>query len=133
MYSLIEGRKYFVYPYLVDIRKSHDRLAGLIRNELNRDPKNGDVVIFFNKNKNQAKLFFWDYNGYAIYYKRLETDRFYVPPGRSDDQGYYISEADVLTIIIGIRMKNLTRKKDTIMKKKVVKTLPLYTTNYIAS
>jgi transposase len=61
------------------MRKSFDGLCGLIRSELGADPLSGSLFVFVNRRRNMVKLLYWDRDGLAIWYKRLERGCF-TPP-----------------------------------------------------
>ncbi|MCP4988763.1 MAG: IS66 family insertion sequence element accessory protein TnpB [Colwellia sp.] len=42
-------------------------------------PLNGSVYVFCNKNKDKLKVLYWDKTGFALWYKRLEKDKFKWP------------------------------------------------------
>ena len=105
MYDVLEGRRYFVYPFTVNMVKGIDGLCALVRRDLKQNPRNGDAFVFFNKIRNYMKVLFWDDNGYGLYVKRIDFGRFQVPAGRSDDLGYYISRLQLLQLLRGVRME----------------------------
>jgi len=43
---------------------------------LDHDPISGDIFIFINNSGTHIKLLYWDGDGFALYYKRLERGRF---------------------------------------------------------
>jgi len=53
-----------------------DRLAQIVRDELDEDPLSGDLFCFFNRRRDQLKLLVWDRNGFWLMCKRLERGRF---------------------------------------------------------
>ncbi len=63
----------------VDLRKSFDSLAALVREGLQGDPLSGDIFVFRNKAADRIKLLIWEEDGYAIWYKRLEVGTFRFP------------------------------------------------------
>ncbi len=73
--------RYYVHRAPTDMRKSFDGLSGLVRSQLHRDPLSGDVFVFFNRRRNLVKLLVWDKDGFVVYYKRLESGTFELPPG----------------------------------------------------
>lgn len=60
----------------IDMRKSFDTLAAIVRNQLQRDPLSGEMFLFFNKSRTHAKVLFWDGSGLCILSKRIEGTRF---------------------------------------------------------
>lgn len=58
------------------MRNGFDGLAGIVRNFLMKDPVSGDVFIFLNKHRTHIKLLYWDGDGFALFYKRLERGRY---------------------------------------------------------
>ena len=63
----------------VDLHLSFDRLAGIVRNHLGRDPLSGSLFVFFNRSRTHLKALLFDRTGYAIWYKRLEGGSFQLP------------------------------------------------------
>jgi transposase len=58
------------------MRNGFDGLAGIVRNFLVKDPISGDVFVFLNKTRTHIKLLYWDGDGFALFYKRLEKGRY---------------------------------------------------------
>jgi len=50
-----------------------------------RDPLSGHLFLFRNKSGDKIKILYWDRDGYAIWYKRLEEGTFRFPTLRSDE------------------------------------------------
>jgi transposase len=63
----------------VDMRKSFDGLAEVVRSFLGHDPLSGSLFVFRNKRGHLVKVLWWDRDGLAIYYKRLERGEFRFP------------------------------------------------------
>jgi transposase len=74
-------RQVAVYAYAkqVDMRKSFDTLAVLVKSELGRDVLSGDVFVFVGKTRRRAKVLYWDGTGLCLFAKRLEKGRFAAP------------------------------------------------------
>lgn len=90
------------------MRKSFDGLTGLVRNDLKRNPVSGDVFIFFNRPRTHVKILFWERDGFALYYKRLEQGTFEVPSTESEGE----ITAQMLSLILqGIILSSVKRKK----------------------
>ena len=76
MLGLSISLRYFLCCRSVDMRNGFDGLAGLVRNHLKQEPLSGDVFIFINNRGTHLKLLYWDGDGFALFYKRLERGRF---------------------------------------------------------
>ena len=84
----------------VDMRKSFDALAERVRSFLGHDPLSGHLFVFRNKAGQLAKILWWDQNGLAIYYKRLERGAFSFP--RSSATAVEISREGLLRLLSGM-------------------------------
>ena len=62
-----------------DFRCGMDRLARLAIERAGEDPLNGHLFVFRNRRGDRLKVLYWDRNGYALWYKRLERGRFAFP------------------------------------------------------
>ena len=60
----------------VDFRKAINGLSILVEEELELDPFSTQVFAFCNRKRNQVKLLVWERNGFVLWQKRLEKDRF---------------------------------------------------------
>ena len=63
----------------VDFRKSINGLAGIVEAELELPVMNGALFVFCNKGRDKLKILYWDTTGFALWYKRLEKDKFKWP------------------------------------------------------
>ena len=53
---------------------SFDSLMGLAQQIFDEDPLSGHLFLFVNRQRDRLKILFWDHDGLAIFYKRLETE-----------------------------------------------------------
>ena len=67
-----------------DLRKSINGLALLVEAQLERDPLSGHLFVFCNRRRTMVKVLYWDRNGFCLWQKRLEKDRFRWPDRRED-------------------------------------------------
>ena len=69
-----------VYLHLgvTDMRSGFDRLAEKVRVELGRSLLSGGLFVFFNRDRSRVKIAYWDGDGFALWYKRLEAGVFRV-------------------------------------------------------
>jgi transposase len=108
MIAISPHQRYFLYKGFTDMRKSFDGLCGLVRNELGKDPASGSVFIFFNKPRTHVKLLFWERDGFALFYKRLERGTFDVPGANQEQE---VSSQTLSLILQGIVLSSVKRKK----------------------
>ena len=59
-----------------DMRKSVNGLSLIVSDMLDLDPFSGHLFVFCNRRRNILKILYWDRNGFCMWYKRLEEDRF---------------------------------------------------------
>jgi transposase len=62
-----------------DMRKAINGLSVLVEQALGLNPFCGDLFVFCNRRRNIIKILYWDENGFALWYKRLEEHRFKWP------------------------------------------------------
>ena len=67
-----------------DMRKEINGLSVLVEGKLELDPFSGYLFVFCNRRRTTVKVLFWDRNGFALYQKRLEKDRFKWPESREE-------------------------------------------------
>ena len=79
MKMFVEPKCIYLYRDAVDFRKSIDGLVAIVENELERDAYTGALFLFCNKTKDKLKLVYWDKTGFALWYKRLEKQKFKWP------------------------------------------------------
>jgi transposase len=68
----------------IDMRKQMDGLAILAKEAMCLDPFSGSLFVFVNRRHNKLKILLWERNGFIVWYKRLEQDRF-AWPKRQDE------------------------------------------------
>jgi transposase len=86
----------------VDMRRSFDGLAEHVRAFLGHDPLCGSMFVFRNRNAQRTKILWWDKDGLAIYYKRLERGTFAFPS--SDEKSVAISSAELMRLLSGMEL-----------------------------
>lgn len=59
-----------------DMRKSINGLAVEVQVFLKQNPFDKSLFVFCNKRRNQIKILYWDMNGFCLWQKRLEKDKY---------------------------------------------------------
>src|SRR5262249_13769261 len=106
----------FLCTLPTDMRKSFDSLAGLVEQQLGQDPLAGDLFVFRSKRGDRLKLLYWDGDGLAIWYKRLEEGSFGFPqraPQRASvgAHGLVIRPAELAMLLDGIDLTTVRRRR----------------------
>ena len=109
MLGLSANLRYYLCSSTIDMRNGFDGLAGIVRNKLKKDPISGDVFIFINKTRTHIKLLYWDGDGFALFYKRLERGRYTftadnIPPKQ-------LHRDELLMLLEGLTFKEMSKKK----------------------
>lgn len=76
--------KIFLNPQATDLRKSISGLSALVEHQWKLNPFSGHLFLFCNRRCNLMKALYWDQNGFCLWMKRLEEDRFLWPKQPSD-------------------------------------------------
>ena len=72
MISIDPNTKVFLCSQAVDMRFSFNALSGLVTSHFGMNPLSGHIFVFFRRQRDRMKLLFWESDGFALYYKRLE-------------------------------------------------------------
>ena len=110
MFALTTQQHYFLYHQPTDMRKGFNGLSGLVRNELGKDPLNGNVFIFINRRRNRMKLLVWEDSGFVLYYKMLEQGTFELPLSKEGTSGK-ITWQDLVLILEGVQLGSIKKRK----------------------
>jgi transposase len=68
--------KVYLHRAPVDMRKQIDGLAALVETTMELNPFSKSLFVFTNKRRDKLKILAWDKNGFLVWYKRLEKQRF---------------------------------------------------------
>jgi transposase len=97
------------------MRKGFDGLSGLAEHVLRQDPLSGHLFVFRNRARNRLKVLYWDQDGLAIWYKRLERGTFQLPsdllPADGQAVGAEISAGELSLLLGGIELASVKRRK----------------------
>ena len=92
-----------------DLRRGFDGLAALVRSQLKADPLSGHLFVFFNRRADRLKVLYWDRDGLAIWYKRLEEGTFDFPAAEASGR-IEIRAAELTMLLDGVDWDSVRRR-----------------------
>ncbi len=112
MISLPHPVRVFLHTPPTDLRKGFDALSGLVTSAFAQDPTSGHLFLFVNRRRDRLKILYWDRDGLAIWYKRLETPgSFQLPAVPRDAVSYEMSPTQLTLILSGIDLGSAQQRK----------------------
>ncbi|MGK4341781.1 IS66 family insertion sequence element accessory protein TnpB [Ectopseudomonas oleovorans] len=78
-------QKVYLYPKPVDFRKPINGLAALLELDIKVEVLNPVLFVFLNRTRSQVKILYWERNGFCLWFKRLEAERFKTKPDAGDE------------------------------------------------
>ena len=101
-----------------DMRKGFDTLAVLVREFLGQDPLSGHLFLFISRRRDRLKILYWDADGFALWYKRLEQGTFRSPRVGADDVSVELKASELAMLLEGIDLKSIKRTVRMRLRKK---------------
>ncbi len=99
----------FVCLYPVDMRRSFDGLAAEAEQVMRQDPLSGHLFVFRGRRGDRVKILYWDQDGYALWYKRLEAGVVKFPEGNTASRE--VSAAELACMLEGLDLSQARRRK----------------------
>lgn len=111
MLTLPPSVRIFLAVEPVDLRRGHDGLYAIVRNEWRMDAFAGHLFVFVGRRRNRIKILFWDRGGFVIYYKRLERSRFRLPRLRPGATSITLDATQLGMLLDGIDVERVHRAR----------------------
>ena len=115
MIGLAHGIKIHLCTQPTDMRRGFDGLSGMVVTLLEEDPLSGHLFVFRNRNRDKLKILYWDSDGLAIWYKRLEQGTFQLPtdgkPKEELADGIEITASELSLLLGGIDLRTARKRK----------------------
>jgi len=111
--DLDQGLRVRVYlcTSTTDMRKGFDTLAVVVREGLGCDPMSGHLFMFVGRRRDRIKILYWDRDGYALWYKRLEKGTFRMPVAKPDAASIELKASELAMLLEGIDLRSIRRRK----------------------
>ena len=99
---IIELKEYrfFIRPGVTDLRKAINGLSVLVQNEMKNDPFSKSLFLFCNRPRKILKIVYWDKNGFCLWQKRLEKQKF--PWPETSEEAKEVSFDELSMLLSGI-------------------------------
>jgi transposase len=92
--------KIYLRPGPTDLRKAGNGLAILVEQGLELNPFGASLFLFCNAKRTLLKALYWERNGFCLWQKRLERDRF--PWPKDHRKAQEINHEELLLLLAGI-------------------------------
>ena len=111
MIGLPHPVRVFLHAPATDLRKGFDALCGLVTAAFGQDPTSGHLFLFVNRRRDRIKILYWDRDGLAIWYKRLEGGSFQVPATSGDAVSIEMTATQLSLILSGIDLGSARQRR----------------------
>jgi transposase len=111
MLTFAPNLRIYLHARPTDLRKSFDGLCALVRGEFQADPLDGSLFLFVNRRGDRIKAMWWDHDGLAIFYKRLEAGTFETLRPESEAAAVEIDAAELAMLLNGVSLASAKRRK----------------------
>ena len=88
--------KIMIKPGKTDFRKQINGLGIIVEEELQVNPFSNYLFIFCSTKRTRLKILYWDRNGFCLWLKRLEKDKFPWPKNEKEAREITFKELKML-------------------------------------
>lgn len=100
-----------------DMRCGFDRLGELAAAVTGDDPFSGHLFLFRSRGGDRLKILYWDRDGFALWYKRLEEGTFKLPKVEPAARSVELRASELAMLLDGIDLRSVKRVKRYARKK----------------
>ena len=111
MLNLAHNTRIFLHVPPTDLRKSFAGLTGLVRSAFAADPLDGSWYLFLNRRRDRIKILYWDRDGLALWYKRLEMGTFEELRQEDAPTTRELDATQLAMLLSGVTMGSAERRK----------------------
>ena len=112
MISLPSSVRVFLHAPPTDLRKGFDALCGLVTTAFGQDPTSGHLFLFVNRRRDRIKILYWDRDGLAVWYKRLESPgTFQIPTTAAEAASIEMTATQLALILSGIDLRSARQRR----------------------
>ncbi len=103
MLTLPGNPRLFLYHHPINMRKSFEGLSALVEQLFPGELLTGAFFIFLNRRQDHMKVLYWDTDGLAVWFKRLEKGRF----PRKENEKAQMTRREFFMLLEGVTPKRL--------------------------
>jgi transposase len=104
--AITGSAKIFCYLGPVDLRKGFEGLSSLVEKSFGLELTMHAYFVFLNRRRDRMKVLYWDVDGLAIWYKRLEKGHF----SKTGPNQVLIERREFFMLLEGITPKRLQKR-----------------------
>ena len=98
----------YIWQGAMDMRVSFDRLSMFIKENLSTSSIRSSLYVFLSRSRDRVKILYWDRDGYALWYKRLEAGVFKVEQKLEYEE---ITGVDLSELLAGMDLSRIKLRK----------------------
>lgn len=118
MLDLARFQGIYFYGGVVDFRRSIDGLSLHVQEALGKGHElfGPNIFLFVSRDRRKMKVLYWDRTGFALWYKRLERDRFPVQRGR-EPKTIELERVQLEWLLSGVDWWKIKRHEPVVLEK----------------
>ena len=106
MLAINATTRIFLFREAIDMRKGFESLSGVVETAFEGQLTTGAYFVFLNWKRDRLKVLYWDIDGLAIWYKRLEKGSY---PKRKNDN-VIIERKEFLMMLEGVTPVSIQKR-----------------------
>ncbi len=111
MLSLAPNLQVFMAVEPVDLRKGFDGLSAAVQTVFDRNVLDGHLFLFLNRRRDRVKLLWWDQDGLAIFYKRLERGSYEIPRHSPETRQLTLDATQLALLLGGVQLASVKHRR----------------------
>lgn len=111
MLSLAPGIQIFMATEAVDLRKGFDGLSAAVQTVFDRNVLDGHLFLFLNRRRDRVKILWWDRDGLAVFYKRLERGTYEIPRHASGSKQLRLDATQLSLLLSGVQLESVKQRR----------------------
>jgi transposase len=95
-----EAADIYIQPGVTDMRKHINGLSAWVQERMGQDVFGGSLFLFCSRDRKRLKILYWERNGFCLWIKRLEKDKF--PWPQDQETAFQIRPEELKMLLSGI-------------------------------